>query len=157
MARVFISLQTPDVEMQIKSAADCSGKTDRLFAGFKRHPSDIADQRIKEFETILNDKETPTETRVVNMRNFLKEEILYLRDVTLFVQAEGASKLTKRVVADTRAVKDDEELWGDASNCLDFLLDLLLATTPWSSPFTTAFYAVSTNMTLGEDASGKNF
>jgi hypothetical protein len=170
---VYIALQDPTVTLKIKSAKDCAGKTAQMFAEFKRYPSDEADEKLRALEALINDKsgnilledsaEVIADKKVIQrnttaaIRNFIKDEIVSLQKVPLMLKNDETGKVTSIEVPDTKAAKDNEELWGEASNCLDFLLDMILASTPWSSSLISSIYSVLTNMNLGADAEVKNF
>jgi hypothetical protein len=169
---IYIALQSPSVILTVKSAKDCEGKTAKMDVEFKRYPADEADVKLSEFEKLINDKSAnifaedsadiiieKKAQQVLNaaaIRNWVKGEVLSLQKVPLLSKDDTTGKVTSLVIADTRVAKDNEELWGEASNCLDFLLDMVLASTPWSSSFITSVYSVLTNMNLGVDAEVKN-
>lgn len=165
MARIHIALQTPSVEMPVQSKPDCSGKTEKMIVEFRRYPSDESDKKL----VILNklvDSEAPEilsgddltawqAKTVADIKAFLKAEIVSLKKVPIYV--ENANKdLVRQVVEDTKKAKSDDELWGDSSNCLDFLLDMVLDSTPWSSPILQAQFQVLTNTAISQKAEIKN-
>jgi len=170
---IFIALQTPTVTLPVKSNKDCAGLTAKLFAEFKRYGSDEADEKIAALDAIIHDEaakifstdseEIKAEKKLLQKRNsqairdFIKGEIVSLQKIPLLRKDDDTGKVTPFEVSDTRNAKDNTELWGEASNCLDFLLDMLLASTPWSSSFITALYSVLTNMNLGAAAEVKNY
>lgn len=155
MAKVFIALQEPTVEMTVK-ATDCAGNKKQILVEFKRYESEEGDAKLAEFEGITK-ADTDAKTAIANMRAFIKAEIVAVKQVPLKLQDEETGKVSERKIPDSRTAKDEPELWGEADNCLAFLLDMLLQSTPWSSAITTALYSVLTNTQLGKDAEAKNW
>ena len=93
------------------------------------------------------------------LRNLLRSQIIALKNVPLEIQeTDEAGKVTtsKLVVPDTRTVLNNEELWGEAANCLNALLDVLLLSNPWSSSLARAQQNVLYNLQILSDASVKN-
>lgn len=153
---IYIALQTPTVEIPVTSGKDCTGTKAELTAEFRRYPSDQADKLIAEFDANMNDKESDSAVVVAKMRSFIKGQIVALKDIPLIKVDDLTGKQTPWKLDSTRNAKDEEALWGSAENCLDFLLDMLLDSTPWSASLISAMYAALTNMNLGADAETKN-
>jgi len=209
MKQMYIALQTPSVEMKIKSEPDCSGKSETLTAVFIRHNTTEADKvrdqmteiqsrsftdeveiaaevtrlensfsyltgddleiqvtagklRFLTGKTVLSTPEVLKASRVQqenDLRNLLRSQIIALKNVPLEIQeTDEAGKVTtsKLGVPDTRTALNNEELWGDASNCLNALLDVLLLSNPWSSSLARAQQNVLYNLQILSDASVKN-
>ena len=207
--KLYIALQTPSVEMKIKSEPDCSGKTSTLTAVFVRHDNQDADKYREKFLEIQNrvyvseseraeatrkvttdysflepeelaervaradaslidgktlgsdeDAKILRDRQVSDLRAFVKSQIIALKDVPLEVEetdeTTGKVSMTTLKVPDTRTATKNEELWGDAENCLSALLDALLLSNPWSSSLIRALHKVFYNLNLGADAEVKN-
>lgn len=94
-----------------------------------------------------------------DLRNLLRSQIIALKNVPLEIQETdeaGKTTVSKLVVHDTRTALNNEELWGEASNCLNALLDVLLLSNPWSSSLARAQQNVLYNLQILSDASVKN-
>lgn len=209
MKQMYIALQTPSVEMKIKSEPDCSGKSESLTAVFIRHNTTEADKvrdkmieiqnrsftdeveitaevlrlennfsyltgdelaeqvaagktRFLAGKTIMTTPEALKASRVQqenDLRNLLRSQIIALKSVPLEIQeTDESGKVTtsKLIVPDTRTALNNEELWGEASNCLNALLDVLLLSNPWSSSLARAQQNVLYNLQILTDASVKN-
>lgn len=209
MKQMYIALQTPSVEMKIKSEPDCSGKSETLTAVFIRHNTTEADKvrdqmmeiqsrnftdeveiaaevlrlensfsyltgdelaeqvaagkaRFLTGKTIVATPEALKASRVSqekDLRNLLRSQIIALKNVPLEIQEtdeSGKVTVSKLVVPDTRTALNNEELWGEASNCLNALLDVLLLSNPWSSSLARAQQNVLYNLQILSDASVKN-
>lgn len=209
MKQMYIALQTPSVEMKIKSEPDCSGKSETLTAVFIRHNTTEADKirdqmmeiqnrsftddveiaaevlrlensfsyltgdelaeqvaagkaRFLAGKTVVATSEALKASRVSqenDLRNLLRSQIIALKNVPLEIQeTDESGKVTtsKLIVPDTRTALNNEELWGEASNCLNALLDVLLLSNPWSSSLARAQQNVLYNLQILSDASVKN-
>ena len=94
-----------------------------------------------------------------DLRNLLRSQIIALKNVPLEIaETDEAGKVTtsKLVVTDTRTATNNEELWGEACNCLNALLDVLLLSNPWSSSLARAQQNVLYNLQILSDSSVKN-
>lgn len=209
MKKMFIALQTPSVEMKIKSEPDCTGKVETMTAVFIRHDtveaekiraammeiqkrvftdaeelraeqSRLADyfsyltgdaladaikegsERFTSGKTMMESPEAlraARQTQEQDLRNLLRSQIIALKNVPLEIQEttdSGRSSTIRMVVPDTRTAVDNMELWGEAANCLNALLDVLLLSNPWSSALARAQQNVLYNLQLLSDASVKN-
>jgi hypothetical protein len=209
MKQMYIALQTPSVEMKIKSEPDCSGKSETLTAVFIRHNTTEADKvrdqmmeiqnrnftdeveiaaevlRLENSFSYLTGEEltekvdtgktrflvgktvvaTPEALKVCRVSkenallNLLRSQIIALKNVPLEIQEtdeSGKVTISKLVIPDTRTATNNEELWGEASNCLNALLDVLLLSNPWSSSLARAQQNVLYNLQILSDASVKN-
>lgn len=209
MKQMYIALQTPSVEMKIKSEPDCSGKSETLTAVFIRHNTTEADKvrdkmmeiqsrsytdeieiaaevlrlensfsyltgdelteqvatgkaRFLSGKTTVATPEALKASRVSqenDLRNLLRSQIIALKTVPLEIQEtdeSGKVTVSKLTVPDTRTALNNEELWGEATNCLNALLDVLLLSNPWSSSLARAQQNVLYNLQILSDASVKN-
>ncbi len=207
--QLFIALQSPTVEMKIKSEPDCSGKVETLTAVFLRHNTaeaerlrgqmteiqrqvftdavelqievqrlesyfsylsgaELADEVAKGKERFLTGKifvDSPLALRAARakqedtLRDLMRSQIVALKNIPLEVQETdetGKTSLSRLVVPDTRTAVDNLELWGEGTNCLNALLDVLLLSNPWSSSLARAQQNVLYNLQLLSDASTKN-
>jgi hypothetical protein len=173
MKKFYISLQTPEVEIPVKSYKDAAGFIETIFVTFKRYGSQEADVKLQEFREITNRKlsdedlvKIPVEElgkafsdfeleKAKDLKAFIKTQVIAIRQFPLFIHEEG-KKPEKMVITDTRTVKKNEELWGEPEDCLNFLLDILLDSNPWSSALTKGMNEVFYNIQLTEEASIKN-
>lgn len=165
MAKVYIALQTPSVILKITSQKDCEGKSETLRAEFRRYDGDASARKFASFQKLFEpvsteglsqqEADTVAKDALNQIRHALKQEIIALYDIPLFIEDEKG-KLNKLVVKSTKNAEKNDELWGEPENCLDFLLDIILESTPWSSPITTALYSALGNVQLGVNAETKN-
>ena len=97
-----------------------------------------------------------------DLRNLLRSQILAIKGFSgefYELDEEGKPKPETRKelkIPDTRTALNNEELWGEASNCLNALLDVLLLSNPWSSSLARAQQNVLYNLQILSDASVKN-
>jgi hypothetical protein len=207
--KLFIALQTPSVEMKVKSEPDCSGKVETLTAVFLRHNTEDAQKirnkmakiqsevfiseaeifaeetrlrdsfsylmpeeleaqvatamaRFKAGKTICSSPEAvlaAREQQEQNLRDILRSQIISLKNVPLDIQEtdeNGKVSFSRLVVPDTKTATDNMELWGEGSNCLNALLDVLLLSNPWSPALARAQQNVLYNLQLLSDTVSKN-
>lgn len=155
MKKLYIALATPSVELPIK-AKQIDGSTSKCLVAFKRYSEEEALSKLTEANTLTETliSKTSKEQRE-GIIKFMKNEILYMKNVDLFEEVELGIPVFYKTIEDSRTEKD-AELLGDYSNCLDFLLDLLFAAPPWSSALMETFYRLHNNLSLGNDAEVKN-
>lgn len=155
MKKLYVALATPSVELSIK-AKQIDGSTSKCLAGFKRYNEVEAVAKRKEAETLIQELSAKsTEEQNSGIKTFLGKEILYLKNVDLFEESVLGEPQLYKTVEDTRT-ETDPELQGETTNCLDFLLDMLLAAPPWSSALIQAFFKLHYNLQIGDDAEVKN-
>jgi hypothetical protein len=158
---------TPIVELPVRTVSP-SGKVSEMFVGYKRFPTEKAQELIKqwtEMEKPILDLENQkrngdtvsellfTETAKSvreNVNIFLREHIVYMRRVQLESET-GKGPL----VTDTR-IYDDASLWDGWDNCLDFLLDLALDWNIWREALISGAYTALINKETRKDAEAKN-
>ncbi len=173
MSKYFLQLQTPTVELTI-IGKDASGATVDIAAGIKRYEIEEAQEKFEQFNSI-NKELAAVETDQANgievdksylktLRNetavkiteFLKEEIVYLKKVQLMEETSPGNYGKGPYIPDTRTFKDDS-LWKDGhTSCLDFLLDMLLASAVWRGQIVSAVFSAFANTKLGKEAEAKN-
>lgn len=152
--KIYIKLQSPSVELKVQ-AQDCSGAKDSIVVGFKRY--DITESKAKATElqrlqtqlylntlvdlnkqyklanleqtAIADSPEISEEEAISSINKFIKDEILYIKDVSLTIEEDGKSKELK--VADTRTAKPNEPLWVLPEECLSVLVDSFLESAPY--------------------------
>lgn|SRR5574343_207476 len=164
MAQIYLRLQTPTIELTVK-AKDAAGNKDQLKVGFKRYPLEEADKKNKLLKEIQNDiyihsmleiqeeykalGESKEEVKIPDpkfskeeaiskLTKFLKEEIVYLKDVNGLVTIDENGKEKEFSVADTRTAKPVEPLWGTPEECLSVLVDSFLESAPYKGSFISA-------------------
>ena len=137
--KYYIALQTPTVELPIQSDKDAEGKTAQIIGVFKRYGSKESDVRLKELETLANQElsiellDKGTEAikaffveKETAIKAATKADIIALKGFPLQEVDDITGEVTQIIIEDSRTVLDNPELWGEAGNCLDFLLDILL-------------------------------
>jgi hypothetical protein len=167
MRKYHVQLTNPVIELVLK-AKDIAGEQAELIVGFKRKSIKEAQFFAEHCDKITNAPVGPkgtypveivsfetSEQKEEHLKQLVKGEVLYLKDVELTCD-EGPEFTIK--IPDTRTVPngDYQELWGDNTKCLDFLLDIYLTSAPWSSAFISALYSISLNLDFGNDAEVKN-
>ena len=155
MRKFYIALGTPSVELPLK-AKQLDGSISKCIAAFKRYDEQGAIAKRTEAEALIEKLSTlSVAEQNKGLAEFLKKEIIYLKNVDIFEETELGKPVLYKTVEDSRT-ESDPELLGDYKNCLDFLLDMLLAAPPWSSALIKTFYSLHYNLNLGEDAEVKN-
>lgn len=168
MRKVSVQLTKPVIELVLK-AKDIAGESAELTVGFKRKTIAEANALIALCDKVTNgvvgtDLNLPpeiqtfvsAESKEEALKALVKNEILYLKNVELTLEATKEEAALQMLIEDTRTVENNEELWGDSSRCLDFLLDIYLTSAPWSSAFISAIYSISLNLEFGSNAEVKN-
>ena len=86
MAKVlYVALQTPSVEMKIKSEPDCAGKTETMIAVFTRHNTTEAERIRNQMAEIQRQSFTDAVELAVEVSR-LKEYFSYLTKDELDIQ-----------------------------------------------------------------------
>lgn len=157
MKQIFIKLQTPTVELKIQ-AKDAAGTKDSFIAGFKRYNKIEGSDKANQFDKLqkelflnlklelkeqsqffdlkaelqnLPEPELTKEEADKEITDFIKNEILYLKDIKVNY-TDDVSKTDKELtIADTRTVKVSEGLWTMPEECLELLIDSYLASVPY--------------------------
>jgi hypothetical protein len=166
-SRFTLEQTTPIVELPVKTTSS-SGQVSEMFVGYKRYPSDQAQELIKQWTDLekpiidLADQKRNgdtvsellfTETAKAvreNVNIFLREHIVYMRRVQL--QAESGKG---PLITDTR-IYDDASLWEGWDSCLDFLLDLALDWNIWREALISGAYTALLNKDVRKEAEVKN-
>jgi hypothetical protein len=177
--KIFVKLQSPSVELKVQ-AQDCSGAKDSIVVGFKRYDiveSKARAEKLQDLQTqlYLNTMvELSEQYKLVNIDNetkpsatpriseeealnsisqFIKDEILYIRDVNLTIEDTGIIKELK--IADTRSAKPNEPLWGTPEECLSVLVDSFLESAPYRGSLIAAQQKALANLEI-KDGEIKN-
>lgn len=177
--KIFVKLQSPSVELKVQ-AQDCSGAKDSIVVGFKRYDiieSKAKAERLQDLQTqlYLNTMvELSEQYKLVNIDNetkasatprisekealesisqFIKDEILYIKDVNLTIEDNGIAKELK--IADTRSAKPNEPLWVLPEECLSVLVDSFLESAPYRGSLITAQQKALANVDI-KDGEIKN-
>lgn len=155
MKKLYVALATPSVELTVKAKAP-DGSIAKCLMAFKRYDEAGSVAKRKEAEELMTTlAEKSSEEQTLGISNFLKGEIIYIKNLDLFEESELGNPVLFKTIEDTRTEKD-AELLGEYSNCLDFLLDMLLAAPSWSSAIMETFFKLHYNLSLGNDAEVKN-
>lgn len=145
----FLKTQTPTVELKV-TAIDASGAKDSCFVGWKRPSAEEGGKLLEEWIALLDNTVEDSAFYATDhpIQQFLRSRIVYIRDYQ-FVNAEGKPAFRLK---DTRTAQENSSAWGEAENCLPWLLDLFLTSSPWWSAFSEALVSSLSN----RDTSAKN-
>ena len=149
MAGLKLIVQQPSVEIPVTSK-DGSGAGRTLIVGFKRYKTEEGAKRQKQYEDIVNTLDfNILDSEELN--SFIKEEVLYMRKLSLDCEdAEGKAITIK--VPDTRTAKKVETLWESPEECLDVLLDAYFQWSSWRVSFIAAVQSALVDMNFEGDA-----
>ena len=145
--KLYILSQTPWVELDITSAPDAAGKTYSMTVGFKRKSPEESNKEFEELSKYQQDSE---------FFKRIKDNIIYLKNVTLPIYDENSVFVEEKIVADTRLEQGFEDFWGSSEECLSVLLDLYFESNPWKSSFISTYFDVLLNRTLSKVDEAKN-
>lgn len=153
MTQIFIQLQTPVIELEVKSEKDPSGESGKIRVGFKRYDA-FAGQ--KKFAEVLNalqeaEKEDSQEESFKKLLEIVSREVEYICKAVVKVQ-EGVS--TKELTVDTR--KPPTDLWASNEEAVSELLKMYLSSTPWRGNFLSTMFDSFSNRDLSDLAEIKN-
>jgi hypothetical protein len=152
--KIYVKLQSPSVELKVQ-AQDCSGAKDNIVVGFKRYDIVKSKERADELQklqtqlylntlvdlnkqyklanieqtTLTTSPEISEEEALSKINSFIKDEILYIKDISLTVEDNGTVRELK--IADTRTAKSNEPLWVSPEDCLSVLVDSFLESAPY--------------------------
>lgn len=166
MSKVYIALQSPVIELQVK-AKTADGQTANMQIGYKRYDMDESQNKMNSYQELakqmestvdVNGKEVPVDAATISrvmaeINEFLINEITYIKGATLLLEADDGT-LVERTIKDTRQVKDDETLWGPASESVRFLLQLALKSPPWRVSLLSGWFKAIFNTDLSEQRTG---
>jgi len=151
MKKLFVKLQVPVIELKV-TAKDASGARDNLVVGFKRYETVESDKQLKLFQEALQDQIDSIKNEVESTvtEDFIKKNIVYLRNLELELLDED-DKPSRLSVNDTRKAKPVTDLWENPEECLETLLDLLLASAPYKSVLISSLQKALVNVDYEDD------
>ncbi len=173
MTQYFLALQTPTVELSV-AGTDPAGKQAHISVGFKRYEIEEAQERMDKFSEISKpindltaleadgveiDRSTWREASATvreGINEMLREEIVYFTKVQLLEPVPGKPSEFRKgpLIADSRTYKDEAVLGG--KSCLDFLLDMHIASSLWRSALISSMLSAINNYKLGQETAVKN-
>ena len=150
MAKLLIQVQKPTVELKVVSK-DSSKTKDYILVGFKRYETDESEVKANEFQDIVN-KEGFNILRDSELDTFVKDSIVYIRNVAFDAVDEETGQAKRITVTDTRTAKPVETLWETADECLSALVDAYLKWASWRVSLISAVQTALIDMDISEDA-----
>jgi hypothetical protein len=139
--KLFISSQSPFVEIPVTSAKDAEGKETKIIIGLRRYDPKEAQQKIDTITGLSEDEAF----------KIIKKEIIYIKNAVVTVYDEETLEVAETInVKDTRTVKSIEPFWEDASGALEVLTDMYLESTPWKGSLLTAYLKALYNLDFKE-------
>jgi hypothetical protein len=147
MARIYIKLQTPSIELAVE-AVDAAGTKDSIKVGFKRYDLTDAQAKLDKLQELLSDAQEAGSLSSQTLDTFIKDEIIYIKQAKLELEEDGKSK--DLLIADTRTTKPVADLWDDSESALDLLTSMYLS----SAPYRLALILASQKALLNSDYSG---
>jgi len=171
MAQIFIQLQTPIIELEVKSEKDPSGESGKIRVGFKRYDAFAGQKKFAEVLNALQEAEKSTEKtekteeekeekeplKATPEEAFKKLHEIVLKEVEYICKAiikvqEGVT--IKELTVDTR--KPPTDLWTSSEEAVSELLKMYLSSTPWRSNFLSTMFDSFSNRDLSDLAEIKN-
>ena len=179
--KIHLRLQKPTIELTVK-AKDAAGIKDQVTVGFKRYGLEESSTRNKILKELQNDiyihsmlelKEeykllgsdrddlnTPEpklskEEAINKLDDFLRNEIVYLKNVNGLVKIDENGNEKEFSVSDTRTQKPIEPLWGSPEECLSVLVDSFLESAPYKGSLISAQQKALANIDI-QDGEVKN-
>jgi len=151
--KLCIKLQAPTIELKVQ-AKDVSGAKDSMLVGFKRYEIKESQERIEKLQELLKATEgtVSNDPSMIALDNYVKSEIVYLKNVNLDLVDEATGKSNALSIQDTRSAKPNDSLWGSADECLVVLLDLYLSSAPWRLSLILAAQKALFNADYSEEA-----
>ena len=152
MTRLYVKLQTPTIEIKVK-AKDSSGMMDKLTVGFKRYEATESAHQLKLLQGLFEDQvgKDNDDIDTAELDSFIKGQIVYILQANLILVGDDGKESSLSVL-DTRKAKPVADRWESSEDCLDVLLDLYLASSPWRSAFNDALQKALVNMEYVEGA-----
>ena len=151
--QIFIQLQTPTVELEIKSERDPAGNFGKIRAGFRRYD---AIEGQKRYATLLDELsaaeklEDPDES-LKRLHQIILQEVEYFSKAVVHVK-EGTQ--LKELTVDTR--KPPAELWSTSEQAVSELLMMYISSSPWRNNLLSALFNSFSNRDLADLAEVKN-
>jgi len=122
--KLSLKLQSPTIEIPI-TAVDSANNKDNIIIAFYRYDLKESRNKLQEFQDILSHMENNDLTESEEFTTFVTEGISYIRNIKL---DNGAEEFK---IKDTRVVKPLESFWKTSEECINFLLEMYLNSTPW--------------------------
>lgn len=144
MKKLYLKLQSPVIELKVQ-CRDGSGASTSFIVGFKRHGKTEAENRLKAFQDMFTEA---VQTGLLD--KFIKDEILYVKDIEFDVEDTETGAVTHILVKDSRKEKKGDA-WEDADECLELLKSLLFD----SNPYATAIYGAYPKALVNVDLSNE--
>ena len=150
MARLLIQIQKPTVELKVISKDSAKSK-DYILVGLKRYETEEAEAKADEFQTIVG-KEGFNILRDTELDKFIKDSIVYIRNVSFDAVDTETDAIKRITVSDTRTAKPVETLWDTPDECLSALVDAYLKWASWRVSLISAVQTALIDMDISEDA-----
>lgn len=150
---IFIQLQTPTVELEVKSRRDPAGEFGKIRVGFRRYDTFSGQEKYNTLLEALRHAEEiqdPMEN-LKQLHELVLKEIEYIYKATVKVQ-EGTQ--LRELIVDTR--KPPVELWQSSEEAVSSLLRMYLSSAPWRNNLLEAMFTSFSNRDLSELAEIKN-
>ena len=154
MSKLVIRLKKPVVELVVEDKA-VDGVRQKITVGFKRYEKDERDLKITEFDSIQKEENFDVFTSNA-FENFLKDQIVYIKQASFELEDSETGKTIKMTVPDTRTVKPYETLWETPDECLSTLVDAYLQWASWRVSLSIAAQKALIDIGISEEAKVKN-
>ena len=151
--QIFIQLQTPTVELEVKSDRDPAGNSSKIRVGFRRYD---AFEGQKRYSTLLEElsaaeKLEDPEESLKGLHRIVLPEVEYFSKAIVHVK-EGTQ--LKELTVDTR--KPPAELWATSEQAVSELLMMYISSSPWRNNLLSALFNSFSNRDLSDLAEVKN-
>lgn len=146
---LVIRTQAPTVELPVVSK-DGSGSSNKILVGFKRYDADEGGSRLDEYNNIVQADDFDI-SKSEELADFIKEEVVYIKDITTETYDESTGKSSKLKISDTRKATKLDGLWESSDQCLAVLLDSYLSFNSWRLPFVSAVQSAIVDMNFEEE------
>ena len=171
--KLYVKLQTPSIELDV-TATDSSGEKDKIKVGFKRPEPKAANILLDKYSKLsetyvkylfgqpLDEKATEENRYTVDhspedieevsqaMSDMVADSIVYIKGAKVLEVDNESGASDYVTIPDTRKAKPNEDFWEDAEGCLDALLGMFLAATPWKSSLSSAYQKTLINIDTSE-------
>ena len=151
---LVIRTQAPTVELPVVSN-DGSGNSNQILVGFKRYEAEAGEEKLSEYNTIVQ-ADGFNISNSEELTEFIKNEVVYIKNITTESYDETTGKSTKLKIPDTRKALKLDGLWENSDQCLAVLLDSYLVYNSWRLPFIAAIQSAITDMNFDE-GKAKNY
>lgn len=142
--KLFVKLQAPTIELEVKSTADPANEKASIIIGFKRFD-------LKNLEAKLNSFNEALKASLENADEFVKNDIVYIKNAIVEIYDEDTFALEETIeIPDTR-IATPTSFWGDAKECLSVLVEHYLSSAPWKGPIYEAYGKAISNFEIKEE------